>query len=158
MSHINNKQMISKAISLKKNKIFQNSHYIHYSGTKVENFAAVVFAAFSLGHTVVLGKEKVTNDTIFDVHDEIISRAETKIEVLDLVRQIKRRQESDSIALITNTSGSTGTPKSIAFSYKSIINRVNEIITLYSLTNKTRELILLPITSTAIFFDQFLSV
>lgn len=156
MSIVKNGIAHAKAINLIHDDNFSSFSDIHYTGKSLENFVAVIIATLASGKTLVVGDFDFRENSTLEISDNDFIDIQRPTYEYNLIDEILKRSSSDSPALVTNTSGSTSTPKSVVFDYYSVLKRAIEVINIYDLSSSSKELILLPSSSTAIFFDQLL--
>ena len=159
MTEIKYDKLTTKITSLVSDKLFLNSKFISYDGDNIENFAAVMLATFKKKKTFVIGNNSSINPKLLmRIADVDIGEKNTVDKFRDIIQEIQRNKSLNDIALITNTSGTTSTPKSVEFSYKNLIEKVLQIIKIYKVNEKSRELVILPFKSSAVLFEQLMPV
>lgn len=157
---IKNKSLANMAIDLSRCPIFNDFEYITYTGDNALNYLTVMLATFLKGKTFVIGN----NENIEAIDLKIVKDNEMQnnlstsrdLEITDVIKIINKQVNSQKISLVMSTSGSTNSPKSVAFTYCEMLYRINLIVKEYNLTKQVKELVVLPITASAIILAQIL--
>ena len=157
MTDIKYDEIVKKINLLKNIEKFVNAERIVYCGNDSHNFIALLLAGLIDEKTFYITNSKndhiVFTDSDF-IPYSVINELFPQNDFSRIIFDIKTKKNSDKIALVTNTSGSTGVPKYVSFTYKAMLVRILSMIEEYGVVKETGELIVLPITSSAIIFGQ----
>ncbi|MCR1901403.1 ANL family adenylate-forming protein [Ligilactobacillus apodemi] len=160
MIAIDNYRLANKASILAKLINEVSIQFIEYDGNNPENYIATILGTLMSKKTIIIGENENTNSlSKYVVNDATIEdfKLQHNVSLISIVKEIMSNCEVSNVdALVVSTSGSVSSPKSVIFTYKSVLYRVNMIIKEYKLNDKTKELVILPMTSAAIIFDQIL--